>query len=119
MNAPTLFGFPVEFCHAMRGFVPVCDAIERAAWWLDPEHQPGGFVGETEATAALGIIEPLDELLAERGPRGDGARFALASIGAEKLIELKARAEEIVGRAAWERAEGNAMSGAAVEQVEA
>lgn len=117
--APTLFGFTAEAYEAMRGFGPVKDAIERAAWWLDPANQLGGVVGETEATAALSVLEAIDVLLADEGPRGDGARFALASVGAEKLEALRARAQSLIGRAQWERTEASAVTGGLVERVEA
>ena len=115
MSKATLYGLPAEVFQALRGFVPMADGLERAELWLSE----GFAVGDREAGAALSVLEALEELLIEEGPRGDGARFALESIGAGRLRELKVRAEEILARADWEQAEASAVTGGLREEMEA
>ncbi len=106
-----LYGMSIEAFHAMRGFAPVLDAIERAARWLDPEQHLGGVIVEQYARAALELLEGVDEMCRLPGPRGEGARFARASVGPAKLEEMRAHAREIVARREWERAEACAITG--------
>ena len=111
-----LFGLPVEAYQAMRGFGPVCDAIERAEWWLNPNEHLCGVIGEDHAKRAINLLDVVEEMLEEDGPRGDGARFAVASMGVDKPILMRARAQEIIARAEWERLEVSAITGGHVEE---
>lgn len=115
MTARTLYGLTAEAYQAMRGFAPVADSLERAEELLSV----GWAHDEQTANHVLTMFEGVDALVAEEGPRGDGARFALEAAGPGKLEELRERAREVVARRGWERAEAEAMTGGAVEEVEA